>query len=189
MFFMDTKGLKSDKNFVYHHYGIQWWFIPLIVVQGVALAFLCWIFIRHMIVFLIIGILLLLLFWYIFKKEKSSYKIYDNRIEFFNEYSPELKDVIGIDDIIQVRYEDEFGDGYDFKEWFIYLYLDESKEYKSPKIKKNRIRLKIKRKGRVKNIITILQSFKAQHKPVYVQTKYSAIQKALINDGKTDKYV
>ena len=110
----------------------------------ISIVFLFWIFIQN--VFWSTIIILppfTFLAWFSFYREKTSYRIYSDRLEFFNENNPNKVDVINNEDIEQVRYEDEFGDSAPAntpKAWLIYVYLkDNHSNIKFKNIKENRI--------------------------------------------------
>ncbi|MEL6837420.1 MAG: hypothetical protein AAFP77_30715 [Bacteroidota bacterium] len=122
-------------------------------------------------------IVLVLLYWMIvIRRDKSSFKIYPDSIVFFSEYYPEEKEVFPIDEIFQVRYEDDFGDS---QEAQIYLYLNSGHQLKSKKLKNNRIVLGIDSYNWIDDIIGILRFFQARKKQVYISTRYQEIKEEL----------
>ena len=117
--------------------------------------------------------------WYSLRIEKSSYKIYEDRIDFFNENTISSNETVNLDDVVQVRYEDEFGKGYQHTSWLIYIYLKEDHNLKYKRIKKDRISLIINPKTRVNDIIEIMKFFKRKDKQIYILTKYKSINEKL----------
>lgn len=116
------------------------------------------------------------------KTIKSSYKIYQDRIEFFNETKPLKVDVIDLNEIDQVRYEDDFGRTYSNspRGWFIYCYFKNGYKSKSKKIKKDRLKLPLKNDvNRIQTTIKILHFFKKKKKQIYISTKHLEINEAL----------
>lgn len=123
-------------------------------------------------------------------KSKPSYKIYQDRIEFFNENYPLEKDIIDLEEIDQVRYEDDFGKSYSSSvasQSWIYCYFKNGYKSRSIRIQKDRIKLDIKRdQERENKVIQILQFFQKQKKQVYISTKSEKIKTALNLKNWTD---
>lgn len=128
----------------------------------------------------------LLNFWWVQRgerKSKPSYKIYDDRIEFFNEKYPLEKDIIDLAEIDQARYEDDFGKSISSgvpDSYFIYCYFVNDYKSKSKKIKNDRLKLMLSKGKNMENdIIQILQFFQKKKKQVYISTKHEEINTAL----------
>ncbi len=163
----------------------------LAIIVGVILSFLMKI---QTWIFLIIWIpSSLYLFYRMLKgerKSKPSYKIYNDRIEFINEKYISEKDVIDLEEIDQVRYEDDFGKSYSSSvasQSWIYCYFKNGYKSRSIRIQKDRIKLDIKRgQERENKVIQILQFFQKEKKQVYISTKSEKIKSALNLKNWTD---
>lgn len=197
---------KTSDDFIYHHNG-SFTSNPLInrlihlsmgIASSIGLASFAMLFLIiismslfkieiPMIIFKIGTVIISSIFFYLMLKQeltvKSSYKIYSDRIDFFNEKTPSEVDTIDLEKIDQVRYEDEFGDTRPAnapRQWFIYCYFKNGYQSKSKKIRKDRLMLLLKNdSNKVNNIIKILQFFKEEKKQVYISTNYSEINTAL----------
>ncbi|MFK7775458.1 MAG: hypothetical protein AB8F94_25175 [Saprospiraceae bacterium] len=100
------------------------------------------------------------------------------------------KDIIDLEDIDQVRYEDDFGKSYSSSipsSSFMYCYFKDGYKSKSNNIKKNRLILVVGRneEGK-KSIIRILTFFQKKKKQVYISTRHEKIKKALNLKNWTD---
>ena len=82
--------------------------------------------------------------------------------EFFSLYKLNKRDVFEINDIIQVRYEDEFNQR-------LYLYLKDG--YKLRQKDKDKMRLPVKSDNLVDDLILILSFFQRKGKKIYLSTK------------------
>lgn len=123
-------------------------------------------------------------------KSKYSFKIFEDRIEFFSEVTPLEKDIILIEEIDQVRYEDDFGKYYNSNvpnQPFIFCYFKNGYKSQSKKIKKDRLKLFLKEGSKKENdIIKILQFFQKKKKQVYISTRSHKIRTALNLKNWTD---
>lgn len=144
---------------------------------------------------LVLSVLVGVFIFYLTKKKeqtnKPSYKIYTDRIEFFNERSLAVVDVIDLNEIDQIRYEDSFltyedevnqsySDEGMTSQPYIYCYLENGYKSISQMIKNDRIKLILKSDDETeKNLIKILQFFQNKKKQVYISTRNQEIQKAL----------
>ena len=138
----------------------------------------------------IISVLLTYLVIILSKNGKSSYKIYEDRIEYFNLKEPPEKDVIFLSEIDQVRYEDDFGKSYSRgtpNQPFIYCYFINDYKSMSKKINKDRLKLLLSKEyEKEKGIIKILQFFQKKKKQVFISTKSGKIKTALKLENWTD---
>ena len=161
--------------------------IAAIFVQLLEISFL---FPIVIVVSLFVG---LLIFYFLRKYErndKSSYKIYEDRIELFNEKTQTIRDIIFLKEIDQVRFEDDFGKSYSSNvpsSSYIYCYFKNGYKARSKKIKKDRLKLYVKRdQERENRVIKILQFFQKKKKQVYISTKSGKIKTALNLKNWTD---
>ncbi len=205
---MDEQGKVEDV--IYYHNGEgDFWFLGklmklivllLLSAANGALAALVLIVILSFFmedqiwVFRISWILFSILIFYLIlkseRKSKTSYKIYKDRLEFFNERYPLEKDIIDLDEIDQVRYEDDFGKSYSsdvsHQSW-IYCYFKNGYKSKSINIKKDRLKLQIGRDRETENrVIKILLFFQEKKKQVYISTRSGKIKTALNLKNWTD---
>jgi hypothetical protein len=198
---------KVEELIYYHNGEGDFWFLGrwmkftaslLLSVANGALAAIVLIVIlsffmeNQILVFPISWILFSILIFYLMlksdRKSKTSYKIYNNRIEFFNENHTLEKDIIDLGEIDQVRYEDDFGKNYKgpSQSW-IYCYFKNGYKSKSINIKKDRLKLQIGRDRETENrVIKILQFFQKKKKQVYISTRSNKIQAALNLKNWTD---
>jgi hypothetical protein len=124
------------------------------------------------------------------KHSKDSFKIYEDRIEFFNLKEPPEIDVINLSEIDQVRYEDDFGRSYSqdvSSKSFIYCYFKNGYKSKSKRIRKDRLKLFLSKDyDKEESVIKILQFFQKKKKQVYISTKSGKIKTALNLKSWTD---
>lgn len=170
---------NTNPKLIHYHNARRWYEIPLFLITGASYTGAVWAIFPSIFTIIACVVSVFALMWYFFTVVKTSYKIYGNHIEFFNEYNPENKEIILLDDIFQVRYEDEFGTGFETKEWFIYAYLKKGHTTISKKVKKDRVKLYVKSEEKVRDLIHILSFFQKEGKEVYILTKYKAINQAL----------
>lgn len=119
----------------------------------------------------VVGILIFITF-YLVRKSKSSYEIYEDRIDFFSVYKPSQRETVKINEIFQVRFEDEFKQK-------ILLYLKEDHTSNLKRIKNNRFDIFVKSDNLIDDLIIILKFFKNKNKEVYISTKHKEINVAL----------
>ena len=178
-----VEGLAgSDQpKLIYHHNAMDRYFYIGFTIRTLAvLAIALWI--NYLLLAAAIAFYIYFIV-YRLKRKKSSYKIYEDRIEYFNALNASEVKVIPIKDIYQVRYEDDFGMALTdiwHKEIFIYLYIkpDHTSNYRW--IIDNRVDLKIKNDWFYKDrIILILQFFQGLEKEVYIKTRHRRIKEAL----------
>ena len=118
-----------------------------------------------------------------FLKSEFIFKLYEDRIDFVNNFREEkIIRSISLAEITQVRYEDSFSNespfislGYNSK---IYLYLDNKDKKTNNSPHKIIINIRESKKNREQILINILKVFKTRKIELFVSTKY----KRLLNE-------
>lgn len=129
----------------------------------------------------IVMVLIALYIYRLVTRDKSNFRIYNDRIGFFNPFWPEREMNIWMKDVFQARYEDR-DRGYDAvgtNRILLYLKDDHTSDHRL-NTKKNRIVLNVVgyREGG-EDVISILKIFQAQGKQIYILTRSKKIKNAL----------
>ena len=106
-------------------------------------------------------------------RRRSTFSVYDDRIELFKSFSKKLISEIKFSQIDQVRYEDGFSGSYGYF-WSKYLIIYLKRET-SISQKKDQLTLGISGFNRIKNISKLLKFFKSKNLEVMVKTKSKRI--------------
>ena len=164
----------SFDDHLYHHIGLTKIELIKNIFDGFAAGMLFWLFTKSLNVFIFIEAIAAFLILFQATQEKNSYKIFQNRIVFFNQFFPEQFYTINFVKIKEVRFEDQLN------KFLTYIYLDlKDKDLKfSGRGKKSIHKLSIRKRNKENQIITILDCFHGFNIPSFIQTKNEQINKA-----------
>ena len=170
------KGKMDSKNRLIHHEK----FFRLNNLIPLLLLVIAWVIVffigsENLLSILVFTGIMLIIFM-VTSRRNSTYFIYEDRIEFFNSFSNRLDQIINLEQIDQIRYEDEFtnSNGYFWSDFMI-IYPKKGVAIKN--LKKNRIHLTVTGLNRKSNILKILKFFQSKNLEVVIKTESKKIKR------------
>lgn len=119
---------------------------------------------------------IMLIIFAVTSRRNSTYFIYEDRIEFFNSFSNKLNQIINLEQIGQIRYEDEFTDSNGYF-WSDFMLIYPKKGIAIENLKNNRIPLTVTGLNRKSNILKLLKFFQSKNLEVVIKTESKKIKR------------
>lgn len=166
---MEKEEILDDgiREAIFYHNGIRWFDFPVISRSAIVLAIFSFLLTFSLFGFAVSVVLLVFGFYYhinYWRTTKSSYNIFSTTIEIFNEYKPDEKYIVEMDNIEKVKFYNLSinGDNVKIDIFLKNRYLFEGRhELKVP------IKLEIKSTTSQEELVTLFKVFEDMGIPIF----------------------